>query len=183
MKIGKRIEMFHEFKMMFPTSSSSSSSYIFHGVGPLVDPFRSQISRTLFKRLPWFLLPFGEYYFITLCMCLTLILLTWRIWWAPNNANKWQMGFNSAFKGLKKICPASFRETCQWLKFPLNGLRAQGRVSAAVGLLPLASGLACLGWHFFRSWWNSYTAVTRASFHRLWEQDIPREGEDDYWVE
>jgi len=30
---------------------------------------------------------------------LTLILPTWRIWWAPN-ANKWQMGFNSAFKGL-----------------------------------------------------------------------------------
>ena len=22
------------------------------------------------------------------------------------------------------ICPASFRETCQWLNFPLNGLRA-----------------------------------------------------------
>jgi hypothetical protein len=36
---------------------------------------------------------------------LTLILLTWRIWWTPNNASKWQMGFNSAFKGLK------------WLKF------------------------------------------------------------------
>ena len=34
-------------------------------------------------------------------MILTLILLTWRIWWAPNNASKWQMGFNSAFKGLK----------------------------------------------------------------------------------
>jgi len=31
---------------------------------------------------------------------LTLILLMWRIWWAPNNANKWQLGFNSAFKGL-----------------------------------------------------------------------------------
>jgi hypothetical protein len=31
---------------------------------------------------------------------LTLILLTWRIWWAPNNASKWQVGFNSAFKGL-----------------------------------------------------------------------------------
>jgi hypothetical protein len=31
---------------------------------------------------------------------LTLILLTWKIWWAPNNANKWQMGFNWAFKGL-----------------------------------------------------------------------------------
>jgi len=25
---------------------------------------------------------------------LTLILLTWRIWWAPNNASKWQMGFS-----------------------------------------------------------------------------------------
>ena len=31
---------------------------------------------------------------------LTLILLTRRIWWAHNNASKWQMGFNSAFKGL-----------------------------------------------------------------------------------
>jgi len=27
----------------------------------------------------------------------------WRIWWAPNNANKWQMGFNSAFKELNKV--------------------------------------------------------------------------------
>jgi len=32
---------------------------------------------------------------------LTLILLTWRIRWAPKNASRWQMGFNSAFKGLK----------------------------------------------------------------------------------
>jgi len=31
---------------------------------------------------------------------LTLNLLTWRIWLAPNNASKWQIGFNSAFKGL-----------------------------------------------------------------------------------
>jgi hypothetical protein len=31
---------------------------------------------------------------------LTLKPLTWKIWWAPNNANRWQMGFNSAFKGL-----------------------------------------------------------------------------------
>jgi len=34
---------------------------------------------------------------------LTLILLKWRIWWAVNNASRWQMGFNSAFKGLKWI--------------------------------------------------------------------------------
>ena len=31
---------------------------------------------------------------------LTLMSLTWRIWWAHNNASKWQMGFNSAFKVL-----------------------------------------------------------------------------------
>jgi len=30
----------------------SSSSYICHGVGPLVDPFRSHVSRSLFKGLP-----------------------------------------------------------------------------------------------------------------------------------
>jgi len=36
-------------------------------------------------------------------------------------------------------------ETCQWLKFPPNGLRAQSRVIPVVGLLPSASGPACLG--------------------------------------
>jgi len=34
---------------------------------------------------------------------LTLTLLTWRIWWAPSNVSKWQMGFNMAFKGLIRI--------------------------------------------------------------------------------
>jgi len=35
---------------------------------------------------------------------------------------------------LKEICPASFHETCQWLKFPLNGLpgpeedKSRGRI-------------------------------------------------------
>ena len=32
---------------------------------------------------------------------LTLNPLTWKIWRAPNNASIWQMGFNSAFKGLR----------------------------------------------------------------------------------
>jgi hypothetical protein len=43
------------------------------------------------------------------------------------------------------VCPAFFCETCQWLKFPLNGLRAQSRLSLVVGLLPLASEQACFG--------------------------------------
>jgi hypothetical protein len=34
---------------------------------------------------------------------LTLILLTSTKWRAPANASKWQIGFNSAFKGLKEI--------------------------------------------------------------------------------
>ena len=46
------------------------------------------------------------------------------------------------------FCPASFRETRQWLKFPLNGLGAQSRVRPVVGMLPLASGPACLGMAF-----------------------------------
>jgi len=37
------------------------------------------------------------------CAVLTLNPLTWKIWWA-NNASRWQMGFNSAFKGLKAYC-------------------------------------------------------------------------------
>jgi hypothetical protein len=50
-------------KSVEATSSSSSSlpsSYICHEVRPLVDPFRSHVSRSIFKGLPWFLLPVGE---------------------------------------------------------------------------------------------------------------------------
>jgi hypothetical protein len=39
---------------------------------------------------------------------LTLILLTWRIRWAPNNASRWQMVFNSVFKGLISFQSLSF---------------------------------------------------------------------------
>jgi len=40
---------------------------------------------------------------------LTLILLTWRIWWVSINASKWQMGFNLAFKGLKATLSFNFK--------------------------------------------------------------------------
>jgi hypothetical protein len=45
---------FHDYSNMrrllhISSSSSSSSSYICHGVGPLVDQFRSHVSRSLFK--------------------------------------------------------------------------------------------------------------------------------------
>jgi hypothetical protein len=58
---------------------------------------------------------------------LTLILLTWRKWWAPNNASKQQMGFHSAFKGLIikcGLCNNRFRYLAHppWgsLLFPAN---------------------------------------------------------------
>jgi hypothetical protein len=38
--------------------------------------------------------------FSRMICALTLTLLTWRIWWAPINASRWQMEFNWAFKGL-----------------------------------------------------------------------------------
>ena len=38
----------------------SSSSYVCRGVRPLVDPFRSYVTRSLFRGLPRFLLPIGE---------------------------------------------------------------------------------------------------------------------------
>ena len=47
-----------------------------------------------------------------LYLTLTPILLTWRIWWAPNNASRLQMGFNSAFKGLN-VC-LIFSTNCIW---------------------------------------------------------------------
>jgi len=41
--------------------------------------FRSHASRSLFNGLPWFLLPVGKYYFITLGNLLRGILFTWCI--------------------------------------------------------------------------------------------------------
>jgi len=41
-------------------------------------------------------------------MNLTLNLPTTTIVAPPSNAIKWQMGFNSAFKGLKEVCISEF---------------------------------------------------------------------------
>ena len=42
-------------------------------------------------------------YMLLLNCALTLKLLTTTIVAPPSNASKWQMGFNSAFKGLKLV--------------------------------------------------------------------------------
>jgi len=47
------------------------------------------------------------------CFHLTLILLTWRIWWAFNNASRWQMGFNLVFKGLNRETSENYKRKSQ----------------------------------------------------------------------
>ena len=64
---------------------------------------------------PLFLSDFNETWIfctdVRKILILTLILLTWSIWWAPNNARKWRMGFNSAFKGFQPLLLSDFNET------------------------------------------------------------------------
>ena len=53
----------------------------------------------------------------------------WRIWRAPNNASRWQMGFNSAFKGLrykiiwKRVVYYFLTPWCRVLLEKLTGLQ------------------------------------------------------------
>ena len=54
--------------------------------------FQFQKSNSYFTNIP--------YSSLAKTVLLTLILLKCRVWWAHNNASKWQMGFNSAFEML-----------------------------------------------------------------------------------
>jgi hypothetical protein len=55
----------------------------------------------IFWNVVYFLRPIFKSLIVDyLIFWLTLNPLTWKIWWAPNNVRKWQMGFNSAFGGL-----------------------------------------------------------------------------------
>ena len=42
----------------------------------------------------------------------TLIVLTWRIWWVPNNASRWQMGCNSAFNCIFSFAITKSTDSC-----------------------------------------------------------------------
>ena len=46
---------------------------------------------------------------------LTLILPTWRIWWASNNASRWQMGSNVALKVLISLLIAEVPRSKAWV--------------------------------------------------------------------
>ena len=64
---------------------------------------------------------------------LTLNPLTCKIWWAPNNASRWQMGFNSAFKGLN---------TAQHVSGILMSIIRSLSTAVATSGLPLERGTA-----------------------------------------
>jgi len=57
---------------------------------------------------------------IKLSFTLTLNPLMWKIWWAPNNVSRWQMGFNSAFKGLTII----------WAKYEFVEITAPNNINS-----------------------------------------------------
>jgi hypothetical protein len=80
--------------------------YLFHISIPHLSQSHSSLHEQYSTHFPFLLL------FLPFRGCLTLTLLTWRIWWASNNASKWQMGFNSAFKGLMDVI--QWRFLPQW---------------------------------------------------------------------
>ena len=92
---------------------------------------------------------------------LTLILLTWRIWWAPNNASGWQMGFNSAFKGVK--CPVNLiLLTWRIWWAPNNASRWQMGFNLAFTGLKCPLTLTLLTW---RIWWANNASRWQMGFN------------------
>ena len=103
---------------------------------------------------------------------LTLILLTWRIWWAPNNASKWQMGFNSAFKGLNQSglrVKTRYTRWClsnvYWIVHHCNswGMKNQLDVTCYLFNLLRAQHVSDINISIFRSlrlcWWVTTSVV------------------------
>ena len=80
---------------------------------------------------------------ILILSTLTLILLTWRIWWDPNNDRKWQTGFNSAFKALN----AELNPICHLLA--LLGIHHILHVSR---IRTVSAGERPAAAHLLRSW-------------------------------
>ena len=78
-------------------------------------------------------------------LSLTLILLTWRIWRAPNSASRWQMGFNSALKGLISPTPYGYNRLIRGFMRTVNCLLHREPASTAVSLrLPFAATTSSL---------------------------------------
>jgi len=98
----------------------------------------------------------------SLTLRLTLILLKWRIWWAPHIASRWQMVFTFAFKGLNLMLSSFQRPGLPRNFFPL-GFPTK---TVSIFLLPMPS--TCLA-HFISL--DMFTPVTPIMFgeqYKLW---------------
>jgi len=83
-------------------------------------------------------------------MFINLILLMWRIWWTLNNASKWQMGFNSAFKGLKCSLTLILLTWRIWWSLN-NASRWQMEFNSAFKGLKCSLTLILLTWRIWRT--------------------------------
>ena len=97
---------------------------------------------------------------------LTLILLTWRKWWTPNNASKRQMGFNSAFKGLMCSNIFFFENRAVDEIMLLNTVQTDWpQMAILYGACALHCGYVRLQTHTIRicntNWFSTTTVVTR----------------------
>jgi hypothetical protein len=122
--------------------------------------------------------------------------LCWLSWnlgastsWNPQGFSRPVMGllyltisvyiFSFRFLLLRIISRAVACEACQWLEFPLNGFRAQSRVSLIVAFLRVISVQACFSIPaeaFKLLWLGRHCLVCGNMVY------IPQEGEDDSWV-
>jgi hypothetical protein len=100
-----------------PCIHLSSSPYALHA--PPISFFLNWSHKILYSLIKWNVLVI-QLYFI-----LGLILLSWRIWWAPNNAIKWQMGFNWAFKGLIDVQQVNYMFRLHWVIISFNKLHSE----------------------------------------------------------
>ena len=110
---------------------------------------------------------------------LTLPLLTWRIWWVPNEASRWQMGFNLAFNPLNAelnpICPLLALFVAHHI-LHVSMWRVKGVKTAALrgGLLNYNQKIEQLFYtevnrsHFLRIAQKLSAAVREKSFEDVW---------------
>ena len=103
---------------------------------------------------------------IHLCI-LTLNPLTWKIWCAPNNACKWQVGFNSAFiyffflrfiaQQISEIHRVTKLRNCSFNQFALVvPLRASDREYTVLGSYEYSSEKTSTKEKHCGSWVSSY---------------------------
>ena len=95
---------------------------------------------------------------------LTLILLTWRIWWAPNNTTKWHIGFNSTFKGLRSFYGSL--GVCD------RGLRRNSSI------LECDNASMVVSWSWTKRTTFIFTVASHIKIHETWtfctrEHDVP----------